>query len=322
VISICIPTYNRADLLDRCLSRIEEILTGNNPSQIIEVCVSDNGSSDHTREVIARHQPLIKHFRSTRHDTNLGFARNFISALQLATQEWIAVLGDDDQAIDRILETLVQASQSSKDLVILASENGERKGARDQSERTLSLSSPKEVLRTVGIFQLTFIGNLVFRRSAAQPLLANLTTDSAYPQTILAWKLAYPNGADFIDKPIVVADYAYRPWVLSQPLYTSLDMARILTDAHKHSGLGFFEQSRIYLMLLRSLPRAIVLDRLGKTKKPLFDNPYHSLNLKHVGLAYQNSWLMKWLASIIFFLVRWLPLKVTTCVLFPAKENA
>lgn len=48
-LSICIPTYNRADFLRLCLKRLQE-LEGVLPD--FEIIVSDNASTDHTASVL------------------------------------------------------------------------------------------------------------------------------------------------------------------------------------------------------------------------------------------------------------------------------
>ena len=46
ILSICIPTYNRATVLDRLLENLE--LEIKDVSERLEICVSDNGSNDDT----------------------------------------------------------------------------------------------------------------------------------------------------------------------------------------------------------------------------------------------------------------------------------
>ena len=53
LLSIAIPTYNRAHYLDLCLSQICKQLPGN--EQDIELIVSDNASPDNTEEVVKKY---------------------------------------------------------------------------------------------------------------------------------------------------------------------------------------------------------------------------------------------------------------------------
>ena len=48
-VSILVPTYNRADMLDQTL---DSLLNQNYPKDKFELIVIDNNSSDHTREIV------------------------------------------------------------------------------------------------------------------------------------------------------------------------------------------------------------------------------------------------------------------------------
>lgn len=107
LLSICIPTYNRAAHLRNCLSSL--IQCGIADQQEIQVCISDNCSTDHTRLVIddAARYLKIKHRKNS---SNLGLARNIVEVVQMADGEFAWMLGDDDLlmpgAISRIVELL------------------------------------------------------------------------------------------------------------------------------------------------------------------------------------------------------------------------
>lgn len=50
LLSLCIPTYNRAEILAQCLERHMEAI---DDERDIEIVISDNASTDNTREVVA-----------------------------------------------------------------------------------------------------------------------------------------------------------------------------------------------------------------------------------------------------------------------------
>ena len=93
-LSICIPTYNRAGLLERCLTRLRD--QGDYYSEIV---ISDNASSDSTSEVVARMTPCLPPVRYIRQAENHGVTANILSAMRLASQELCFVLSDDDALI-------------------------------------------------------------------------------------------------------------------------------------------------------------------------------------------------------------------------------
>ena len=95
-LSICIPTYNRASHLANCLHSIANC--GARPGVDFEVCVSDNGSTDGTAEVVAAAQRVFP-IRYRRNETNLGIPRNFLAVVDMAQGEFAWLLGDDDLVV-------------------------------------------------------------------------------------------------------------------------------------------------------------------------------------------------------------------------------
>jgi abequosyltransferase len=87
LLSICIPTYNRCEILDKTLYS----LFSNPDFDIykIEVIVSDNASTDCTKDIVSKY-PLVKYFRN---DYNLGDA-NFDIVLSYGNGEYIKLFND------------------------------------------------------------------------------------------------------------------------------------------------------------------------------------------------------------------------------------
>ena len=91
-LSVIIPTYNRADILNKCL----EALSGQNyPFNDFEVIVSDDGSSDHTAEVVrtvTSAAPFsLSYLRQSNKSANA--ARN--RAIEISRGEILLLLNDD-----------------------------------------------------------------------------------------------------------------------------------------------------------------------------------------------------------------------------------
>lgn len=108
-LSICIPTRNRAKNLKRLLAQLESELVGLEAE--VEVAVSDNCSSDNTREILngfSKKLPL--RFASNR--ANLGFDVNVIKCIMLANGEFSWLVGDDDLFVPGAIKKIVSALQS------------------------------------------------------------------------------------------------------------------------------------------------------------------------------------------------------------------
>jgi glycosyltransferase involved in cell wall biosynthesis len=102
-VSICIPTYNRCQHLTNCLQSIAS--NKGRATLAVEVCVSDNGSTDDTAQVVRRAQAHIdiKYHRNAR---NLGIPRNFLRVVEMATGEFVWLIGDDDLLVPSALDEL------------------------------------------------------------------------------------------------------------------------------------------------------------------------------------------------------------------------
>jgi len=60
LLTIAIPTFNRAKSLSSQLTNIHNILHNNNISRFVEVLVSDNCSTDNTKKVVDSVEKLKK----------------------------------------------------------------------------------------------------------------------------------------------------------------------------------------------------------------------------------------------------------------------
>jgi len=71
-LSICIPTYNRANHLANCLNSI--ISCSLNTNSKFQVCISDNNSSDNTEDVVKACKSLID-IKYNKNTSNLGIPK-------------------------------------------------------------------------------------------------------------------------------------------------------------------------------------------------------------------------------------------------------
>jgi hypothetical protein len=93
-LSICIPTYNRARLLDATLTHLHDL-----HGLFSEIVISDNASTDDTPQVVARWQSRLGSCRYYRQPENRGALHNIFVSLSLATEDFSFVLSDDDRLI-------------------------------------------------------------------------------------------------------------------------------------------------------------------------------------------------------------------------------
>jgi len=108
LLSICIPTYNRAHFLRVMLEALLPQAAAFPGA--VEVCVLDNASTDATPQVLEAARRLAP-LRCVRNATNIGPNRNIIKGpVELAAGEFVWVLGDHNlmmpDALARILAAL------------------------------------------------------------------------------------------------------------------------------------------------------------------------------------------------------------------------
>lgn len=107
ILSICIPTYNRSEKLDRLIQNIEQEING--IEDHIEICISDNCSTDNTEHIVNVWQKKLPIIYS-RNSKNIGFDLNVVNVINIATGTYVWLSGDDDiydkNAIKKVLANI------------------------------------------------------------------------------------------------------------------------------------------------------------------------------------------------------------------------
>jgi glycosyltransferase involved in cell wall biosynthesis len=117
LVSILIGTYNREDLIRRCLDSIF------NQSYInIEVIVIDDCSSDKTPKVLSEYKlKYPNQFKFLKNKKNMGIAYNSNKAFELSRGDYIALIGDDDEWHDHEkISKQIKAFENNKKLGIVS----------------------------------------------------------------------------------------------------------------------------------------------------------------------------------------------------------
>ena len=117
LISIGIPTYNRAHMLRKCLNSVLQQSYGN-----IEVIVSDNLSSDTTPDVCQEFMLQDNRLRTYRQTTNIKAVPNFDYVRQKAKGAYFMLLGDDDWIDPNLIESCVDFLEENPDYIAASGE--------------------------------------------------------------------------------------------------------------------------------------------------------------------------------------------------------
>lgn len=112
-ISVCIPCYNVAPYVGRCLDSILK-----NTYQNLEIICVNDGSTDKTLEILQSYERIDSRISVIdQENSGVVVARN--TALKRATGEYIAYIDSDDWIHARYFETLIKiAEQEQADVVI------------------------------------------------------------------------------------------------------------------------------------------------------------------------------------------------------------
>jgi len=113
-VSIIIVNYNGAHFLPGCLNALGD---QSYPSECFEVIVSDNGSSDHSIELIKNNYSWVQLLENHK---NLGFASGNNAAIRVTRGEYVILLNNDTAPNPDWLENLVESAQKHPNAGIIS----------------------------------------------------------------------------------------------------------------------------------------------------------------------------------------------------------
>jgi len=117
LLTIALPTYNRADLLDGALGRLLPQIDENKND--IEFVISDNASTDNTQEVVKkyiREYPGIN-FISNLQPHNTGYFGNFKKCKELSQGKYFWLLSDNEHVAYGVVSFLIKTINSTNNQV-------------------------------------------------------------------------------------------------------------------------------------------------------------------------------------------------------------
>ena len=116
LMTLAIPTYNRAPDLERLLTSLEPQIRA---YPEIDLYISDNASEDETPQLVRRFQAAGMAIRYHRHETNVGADGNFLSCFRAARGQYFWLCGDDEAVLPGGVDLILEHLRSRPDLDIL-----------------------------------------------------------------------------------------------------------------------------------------------------------------------------------------------------------
>lgn len=113
-LSICIPTYNRSDVLIYVLESISQQISGYEAE--VEICVSDNASSDETQRLISKytHTLPLKYHRMP--ETVHPLKNWDYTVTHMALGSFVLIMGDDDILVNDGVRRLIKLIDEHQDI--------------------------------------------------------------------------------------------------------------------------------------------------------------------------------------------------------------
>ena len=324
-LSICIPTYNRAQHLSNCLNSIISI---KKPKEFqFEICVSDNGSKDNTQEIVNNAKTYLD-INYNRNDCNLGISRNFLKVVSIAKGEFVWLIGDDDLLLPHAFDTL-EALFKNNQIVDYFYINSYLLDANyifsfPQPFNTSNLPVKMEKFsfydksQQLKFFDLInpnvsfdFLGGIflsIFKRTMWLDNISILNDnaindsrvfshfDNTFPH-VKVFSVAFSNStAYFHSDPLSVCLSGAREWAPMSPLVSSIRLVEAL-DEYRKNGLNFFQYIKCKNYALSNIIPHLLKMFFNKEKSGfIYLNPKnHIFN----NMLYPNFYF-----SVIYFFVR------------------
>ncbi|MCX8503201.1 MAG: glycosyltransferase family 2 protein [Beijerinckiaceae bacterium] len=253
VLTIAIPTWNRAVYLERCLSRIHDEATIIDLGSI-EILVCDNSSFDATSEILQQFVQIGLCLRIIRNSENIGSDRNIAQCFNEARGEYVLILGDDDLLCRGTLKWLVERTQERKYGVICYKSYGFKANADEEmpfeSGRDIIFDNAGDFLAGIGSLS-TLISACVVRKSILTGVDAISFVGGNLVQVHLVISAAIASSINLYSTKRRVA--CGRNYAVAYDFFdVFVRQFGLILDKYKGEGLGPFDVDRIERRMLIS----------------------------------------------------------------------
>ena len=178
LLTISIPTYNRSELLLKCLKSILDatLMLSITDRKLISIFISDNSSNNYSEQLL-----LLEEFESlnidySKNESNIGSDRNIAKCYTYPTSDFVMILGDDDFLSRNSLVQILPFLKDKRYPVIFLKAYGltesEKQSREDNLKNVLSFNNFFDALLHRNI-HLAFISSMIFKRDLYSESLVN-----------------------------------------------------------------------------------------------------------------------------------------------------
>lgn len=169
ILTIAIPTYNRASYLEINLKQLFQNWQELEQRQSLEILISNNASTDETEAVIKKYEAMGMPIQYYKNEQNIGADGNFYNCFSKATGKYVWIFGDDELLFNHSLAKIMDVLKNN-DIGCLYLEGVSYADTYDlnaynmQPTETVKLISSDEYIQKVH-FYLTFCTGNIFNKS-------------------------------------------------------------------------------------------------------------------------------------------------------------
>jgi abequosyltransferase len=162
LLTLAVPTYNRANCLRELLSGLAEQLK-NEPR--VELIISDNASPDETPAVVADFIACGLKVRYIRNSENIGADANFLQCFEQASGKYVWLFSDDDLIVPGGVSKIVSYCEAADyDLISLSNypfEEAHLGTPAGERYDAIEIIDPREYAARVHVFFTFISGNII-----------------------------------------------------------------------------------------------------------------------------------------------------------------
>lgn len=264
VLSICIPTFNRKDILQINLERLISFFEKNEIKNV-NIMISDNASTDGTLDLLQYCCSKYEYISFSRNETNIGFDRNYEKAASMSTGKYTLILGDDDTLGERfaMVYDYLNHEEEKIDFIILGNQ---------KSYDNRIFDSKSEIIKTLYL-ESSWISSMIMNSENIKHFNFSIYYNTYFIQLGVIYQFVAYNECKF--KYIYNKDCVYS----LRPLYSTYD----------DSYMNIFV--RKWLNLTMSLPNEFSIEeKFYVTKKAEFLKLPIILSLKAKGEFSFDIW--------------------------------
>ena len=239
LLSICIPTYNRAsflkEILDQLLPQVKAY------KELVEICISDNCSTDNTRDVV--YESAEDHcipISYNKNEQNIGGNKNMAEVISMSRGKYIYILGDDDVLSPDFLTVVLRLIYNTDNFGIIlfnrlcGDENCSYCNLKDSMYENCQKQFPVTSFIYYFLDQPNFISSVVFNRKCWELGAFHLKDEDYFGYNWFAriyWgAIELGDNCLYYYMPLVIQRNGSKTWIKFWPQYYISSLSNIFFD--------------------------------------------------------------------------------------------